>query len=224
MAIAIKEGVRHISPYSSAVALPRRRSGSLGESGEDHRLGWHPGHMTTGGSSKAIYLKAFLLGWLIFTAIWVFLGLLTGRPLHDVVLPATVLGGLFSAFLALTIARRFAPLQGDAPVRPRTRVFVSLPYETAFEHCSHAVRSLPGSTVERLDVGSGIIVARVARTPESWGELVIITVRAIGSDTEVSVSSRPTYRLTLVDQGKNARNVEHILASLRGSDGQAGRM
>ena len=171
--------------------------------------------MRTSPFGKALYVKAFLLGWPIASAIALIPGLLMGYPFGSAFTTAAALGAALSAVLTVALVNRFGPLQGDAPVRPTTRLVLSMPYDAAFDLCTQAVRSIPSSTLDESTRDAGRISARLPRSPESWGERVVVTVRANGPETEITVSSRPTMPLTLGDQGKNRRNVEQIVDALR---------
>jgi hypothetical protein len=163
----------------------------------------------------SLYVRMFLFSWPIATAIWFALGLLTGRPVGSILVTAAGLGAVCSAVLTMALIRPFGPLQGDAQVRAVTSLVLSTPFDAAFDRCSQAARSLPGSSVKDINRASGIIKARVARSPASWGERLEVTLRPIGTVTEVTVSSKPAFRPTVLDQGKNRRNVESIVAAVR---------
>lgn len=141
-------------------------------------------------------------------------GVLAGQPLRVLALPAIIIGALFSIFVSVGIVRRLGPVQGQASVRAESQVLAPVSLETAFDQCVAAIHSLDGATVRHLDPASGRIRARVARSPESWGERVVIALAPRSGQTEVTVPSRPTVPLTLLDQGKNERNVQHVIDRL----------
>lgn len=166
-------------------------------------------------SARAIYVTSFLVTQVITTALWFSGALLGGRSVAAALVGAGFAGVFAPVVLSATMVRRFGSLQGDSLLRPVVTRIVAGPYDAAFDRCAEAVRSLGGSTVEQLDRTSGTVSARVARTPESWGERVVVSLRELNSETEITVSSHPRMALTVIDQGKNQRNVEHILTNLR---------
>ena len=53
------------------------------------------------------------------------------------------------------------------------------------------------------------------RSWESWGEIVTITLLSQHNDEyEYEITSRPKFKLTLVDYGKNYKNVKNIISIL----------
>ncbi len=66
---------------------------------------------------------------------------------------------------------------------------------------------LRSSTSEELEVAVGMSF-------KSWGEVVRVTATAQGEGTVLRIESRSRFPMTLVDWGKNRRNVEMVLAGL----------
>lgn len=62
----------------------------------------------------------------------------------------------------------------------------------------------------------GIISARTLRSVVSFGEEIAIKVIGIGEDNvRVSISSAPAMKFTVIDYGKNYRNIQSIREMLR---------
>ena len=62
--------------------------------------------------------------------------------------------------------------------------------------------------------GSGRLVSHITPSIWSWGEAVTITATGEGAGSQVEVESRSRMPLTLIDWGKNGRNVERVIEGL----------
>lgn len=75
--------------------------------------------------------------------------------------------------------------------------------------------------VEFKDVAAfedqGTVKARAGMSFASWGENITVTCRSLPDGfVEVKIKSKPRYRTTVLDYGKNLRNVETIAKALQG--------
>lgn len=62
----------------------------------------------------------------------------------------------------------------------------------------------------------GTVKARTAMSFASWGEDISVTCRSLPDGrVEVEIRSQPRYRKTVIDYGKNLRNVETIANALQ---------
>jgi len=74
-----------------------------------------------------------------------------------------------------------------------------------------------GGSVSKDEQAKGVIEAKVSVSLFSWGENVRISVAPADGGSVVSVESRSRFPLTLIDWGKNKRNVNRFLDSLNAS-------
>jgi hypothetical protein len=87
--------------------------------------------------------------------------------------------------------------------------------ESADQVREAAVRAVSRIGRVTIDPGNpGEIQATVGATWASWGEIITVRVRPVGPSSAVDVESRSKLGTTVIDWGKNRRNVEKISAEL----------
>lgn len=98
--------------------------------------------------------------------------------------------------------------------------FADFPFDknTVYEAAEAALSQLKGFTLLMGNKESGQMMLDGKITWWSWGENITVhfTELAPGS-TRVEVMSKPSMPTTLVDWGKNRRNVDKILAAIGGA-------
>lgn len=89
-------------------------------------------------------------------------------------------------------------------------------FDGAFEACKAALNAVPKCKITSEDKQLGIITAQTGTTWKSFGETIMFTVSdsGDGANCNVTLSSKPAVRTTLVDYGKNMQNVRAIVAAL----------
>lgn len=100
-------------------------------------------------------------------------------------------------------------------VRHEVTVCVALAPPDAFERGLAAVRALPNAPRVKETSAPNLIRVGTGMTWESFGERVELRFapRTDGT-TDVVISSRPSFRLTIADYGRNWHNVQTIRAAL----------
>jgi hypothetical protein len=102
---------------------------------------------------------------------------------------------------------------------------LALPLAEAFEKCLNAAEAVPRASLADSQQEAGVIALKVRMSFKSWGERITLQLREAGpSRTSVEVTSRSSVSLTLVDYGKNAKNVQLVvdwLAKLPSAAGAA---
>jgi len=89
------------------------------------------------------------------------------------------------------------------------------PFDAVWRATGDAIQAA-GAKVKSSDPRAGRLTAQVALSFWSWGERVEVQLTRKGpSETTVSLESRSRFPLTLVDWGKNQRNVNAILQELQ---------
>lgn len=75
-----------------------------------------------------------------------------------------------------------------------------------------------GASITHEDSATRSIRAQLAMSVWSWGEVVEITIKSVKEEeSEITVESRSRFPLTLVDWGKNKRNIIGVLNQLETS-------
>ncbi len=99
--------------------------------------------------------------------------------------------------------------------------------DSLLEASRHALTQI-GASITYEDSAERSIRAQLAMSVWSWGEVVEITIKPVKEEeSEITVESRSRFPLTLVDWGKNRRNVIGVLdqleTSLARSSSQSGQ-
>jgi len=98
----------------------------------------------------------------------------------------------------------------------KVRIFeLRYPYDQAIALCVLALDQISDCRINNVDEVLGRIEAKAGFSWKSYGEIISFDIFSIGHDcTQVELISKPLRQLTLVDYGKNLKNVEKILAFL----------
>jgi len=104
------------------------------------------------------------------------------------------------------------------PVSVRQKLVVDAPPAVAFARAADAISRSPKTSVKHADVDAGLIEARIGVSWRSWGERLTVRVQGQAEDqAEIDVLSEPLLRTTIVDYGKNQRNVDELLRAMNWS-------
>ncbi len=96
------------------------------------------------------------------------------------------------------------------------RVHLDATLADAFKRSENALMSI-GAGVTTRDQAAGRLEAIFPLTWTSWGEQIRVDVVGVDGDVVVQVQSATRFRLTVVDFGKNAKNVRSFLTAVSGS-------
>lgn len=131
---------------------------------------------------------------------------------------------LYGAFMARVFGRRHvravealvgAPTDEALSPRQTKILHVDLPPAEVFERCRKAIGAMPRARITSADAATGVIEAKVGAAMKSWGEIVNVRVEPAPSGTSsIEISSRPSFRPTIVDYGVNLQNVLAIERAL----------
>jgi hypothetical protein len=170
-------------------------------------------------SAGAPWISVFLWVSLPVTAILGVL-ILVVSVLRFILEPSLGLAGAiaFWALCMVIIGISFRALMrgSDAPskVRREARLTIDGNYEAVFDRCESAIRKL-GARIISLDRDSGQIYARTGLTWQSFGERMHISVMRQGDTVcSVALTSDSVIPTTLVDYGKNSKNLEILVENL----------
>ena len=102
-----------------------------------------------------------------------------------------------------------------APARYTETIAVELPLRDAYAHCLDAPKAFEFARVEHADADQALIELKTARSLKSWGERVTLELEEVDANTTaIEITSRSRVRFTLADYGKNAENVQCVVAWL----------
>lgn len=88
------------------------------------------------------------------------------------------------------------------------------PSGTAFQSILSAFGQL-GIRVTQADAAVGTIVATQGASLTSWGEIITVQLQPVGqSVTDVLISSESSVKMTVVDWGKNAKNLDNLVRQI----------
>lgn len=137
--------------------------------------------------------------------------LLISESALDVVLSLAILAGSVYSFRAL----RHEPWRKASVVRRGASIVVQGSFESVFRRCARSLQVLNARRIE-LDESVGMIRARTPWTWwGSWGEKIEIRVKALDSNsTSVQFVSDSVLPTTIVDFGRNSRNLERLIAAI----------
>ena len=93
---------------------------------------------------------------------------------------------------------------------------LDLPVEQAFDRCLSSLQRVGRCTVLEQDRGRGRIAARSSVNWKTWGDIILFDIALDRSHrTRITLSSRPSSRMTIVDYGKNLENLNAIVSFLK---------
>lgn len=91
---------------------------------------------------------------------------------------------------------------------------LNMPSGAAFQSILSAFGKL-GIRVTHADAAVGTIVATQGASLASWGETITVQLQPMGqSVTDVMISSESSVKMTVVDWGKNARNLDNLVRQI----------
>ena len=176
-----------------------------------------------------IYLKLFLK---LFLAMGIPFGIVMGifysfQYGFSVGLVAGLFAGiLFGCFMSLILGflhiRSVKQIPSGKPeeamdVHHLRSIELQFPYDKAFNLCIESLSLIKKCKIQKENRSQGKIIAKAGMTWKTWGDVISFDMRKIDNNrTQVTVSSRPIVRTTLVDCGKNLKNVEKIIRFLKG--------
>lgn len=92
-------------------------------------------------------------------------------------------------------------------------------FERAFDLCLASLRQLGRFRILDEDRLRGRIAARLPLNWKTWGDIVRFDlVREEMTKTRITLSSRPSSRMTIVDYGRNLANVNAIVSILKATE------
>lgn len=153
--------------------------------------------LITGGIAAIYYYATY------DTAIGVITGLATG----------SVTGGII--FLVIGVlnwgaVRSLKPDAAESVLGVYHECTMEIPgrSEEAFNLCIRSMSGIRGCRVMEINRSAGTIRARTGLNWKTWGDTIFFDIRPSGEGhAMIHFSSRPTFKTTIVDFGKNLQNV-----------------
>lgn len=128
-------------------------------------------------------------------------------------LMSLILGTIHKKSVKKIQSKEAEDLEGVHQIR---KIELSIPFDKAFDLCTKSINQIKKGKILKKDRTNGKINAKASMTWKTFGDKIKFSLIKLNDDTtEVEISSRPIVRTTLVDYGKNLRNVEIIEAFLR---------
>ena len=161
-----------------------------------------------------LYVKCFVVGCLVTTALGSAIVLLRGYDWVQGMVAVVVVGAAFSLLMSIQLVRHLSVLQGGASSRPTaSQVTLAGSQSDVLARCRVAVCSLPGAVLRRGSPHDSRIVARIGGLVT--GQRIELRLDRQQTFTAVRVLSRLRSPLLLFDYGQNERNVELITDALQ---------
>lgn len=133
--------------------------------------------------------------------------------LADEPLPLLVVAGCVAALGSAVVGTWQWHTYGTARTHVRRTVVVDAPVAEVLRRVADARRAA-GTRDPRVDEQAGTVALRTPSMLGTFGQVTRVEAVADGAGSRVTVSSRPAYPLTLTDSGRNAAQVERLLAVL----------
>lgn len=129
---------------------------------------------------------------------------------------AITAGGSASCILALLDYISLRPLYKKhgkivLSVRQNKEILLDKPIETVASRCREILKNYKDFVESNSVNNRKTFEAKVGLTFWSFGEKITVSLESANNNkTKVYIESRPVYKLTLVDYGKNFKNVKKI--------------
>jgi hypothetical protein len=102
--------------------------------------------------------------------------------------------------------------------RAEQTLTLSLPLSDVYQRCLGAAEAVPKSKLKRADEVASKVELRTKVSLKTFGEKIELELSPEGEGaTRVHVSSKAIVPTTLVDYGRNQRNVNSVVSWLRGT-------
>lgn len=116
---------------------------------------------------------------------------------------------VFGTIQILTVKKKRNPSNTSLSTKQVRNIHIDTPFTYAIDRCVGAIKEIKGFKIINVDKEAGVIAAKSRINWLTWGEEISIHVREKDSNsTNIRISSQPLVKTTLVDYGKNARNIE----------------
>lgn len=181
----------------------------------------------------SIFLKTLVWASILFgcpMGVYIFIASFSKSPDFLYCLLKAIVGGVFSGglygisfsviltpihyyFFRRAIDPKFKPVTFDA--RQFYTLDIEADFNSVFEHSLKILENTRGLTIENIDRETGHIQAKTTKSFKCFGERLKLKIHALEQGkVNISLSSFPLGRLTLLDYGKNYENIRNYLQRL----------
>ena len=129
---------------------------------------------------------------------------------------------LVLSFIHVKLSERMHPEDPDEvhKVHHVREIELPLPFNDAFNLCNESLTLFDRCAIVKKDLSQGKIVAERGPSLRSMGEVISFDIQQTNVwQTRIMLSSKPPLRTTIIDFGRNLKNVEKIAQYLREKEG-----
>ena len=121
-------------------------------------------------------------------------------------------GGILVLIHLLLVKRITGKLSASAcDVFQERAIVLQAPYDLAFDLSKESLDELRWHTIKTENRATGEIKAQTPFSTTTWGEHISFKIKRVTEQlTQVEVSSKPIWRIMIIDFCNNLRNVEEI--------------
>jgi hypothetical protein len=166
-----------------------------------------------------LYLKNFIFSGFVFGLI---MGLLNGLEFG---IKSGLLFGFVMSILSVTMHRQATRKYKDfgydvSSVIQERKLKINTDSVDVFIACLNSLENIKNCKIIDKDKAKGTIHAKSGSTWQSFGEVLNINILPVDSKfVSVTIESKPKVSITLVDYGKNIKNIESIIDFLNNKIG-----
>ncbi|WP_022850115.1 hypothetical protein [Limisalsivibrio acetivorans] len=168
------------------------------------------------------FIKIFLISASVFAAVMSYFYIEDYGKERGLAAGASA-GIMFGFIMAasLTAISHFTTRKAGNPkaaskVRQNVFITIPLPFNEAYRLVMDSLDALGKYKIEHSDEEQGGIKLKTGTTWRSWGEEMVVLAKKTDNENEtrVNILSGPNVKTTMVDFGKNYRNVEAVISKI----------
>lgn len=96
----------------------------------------------------------------------------------------------------------------DTPVKQEKEIELRMPFNEAYKLCKQSILYIPGGKVTYENYVKGIVLGKTGVNIWTWGDKITMRIEKIDEETsKVHIQSKPAVATTVVDYGKNLKNI-----------------
>lgn len=161
-----------------------------------------------------LYLKLFLAMAIPYTLVMMLFTLNPGLALVSGILYGGAMSLLFGTIQHLSFRGKKA--DAEHSVRQSRTLEIDHNIDDTFNLCLEAYTVLKRAVIKKVDRQAATIEVRTGANLRTYGELITIKIAPLDAHTStVTISSRPRVKSTMIDYGRNLRNVNLLALYLR---------
>lgn len=174
---------------------------------------------------KTIFLFTGVLFGITFPIAFIILQIIMGnipnthKEIIFIIAMTPISGFIFGASMANALGRKCKQLINKLPYDNINsldsiqikNINIEADKTKCFNLCIEAVTKINKNVIKEKDYDKGLIIAKTIRGKMHWGEIVEISLKAIGENkTSINIKSQPISKLNIANCVNNIKNVEEI--------------